>query len=85
MTSATEETFKCDNCGREFPRSQLKEVFRKEGESEIREELCPTCLDQRMNEASDVYGVPGQQKRRAAYLDEGEGDAPHEETTGRRE
>jgi DNA-directed RNA polymerase subunit RPC12/RpoP len=80
-----DDTFKCDDCGREFPRSQLKEAFRKEGDAEVRETLCPNCLDRRMNEASEVYGVPGDEKRRAAFLDEGEGGVPHEETTGRRE
>jgi hypothetical protein len=80
-----EESFRCDSCGREFPRAQLKEVFRKEGDGEVREELCPSCLDRRMNEAAEVYGVPGEEKRRAAFLDEGLGDVPREETTGRRE
>lgn len=80
------DTFTCDNCGREFPQDQMKEAFIGEGEGagSKRQELCAECLDQKMNDAPEVYGVEGQEKRRAAYLAAGPGDAPAE-ATGRRE
>ena len=77
------ETFTCDNCGQEFPKDQLKEAIRNENGSEVKESLCPECLDKKMNEAPDVYGVPGDEKRRAAYLTD-EGNVP-EDATGKRE
>jgi hypothetical protein len=64
---AMEETFTCDDCGREFPRRQLKEVVNEDG-SKL--ELCPECLDKRMNAADEVRGGPGEEKQAAAYLDE---------------
>jgi hypothetical protein len=76
-------SFTCDNCGRDFPRDQLKEVIRSEGDTKVKENLCPECLDQKMNEAPDVYGVPGNEKRRAAFLAD-EGEVP-EGATGKRE
>lgn len=79
------DTFTCDNCGSEFPTDQMKEVFSDEGGDVQRQELCAGCLDQKMNEAADVYGVEGQEKRRAAYLAHSSGDAPDEGATGRRE
>jgi hypothetical protein len=76
------DTFICDNCGREFPADQLKEVVRTEGGQEITEKFDPECLDKKMNEAPDVYGVPGDVKRRAAFLAD-EGEVP-EDATGKR-
>lgn len=76
------DTFTCDNCGREWPREQLKEV--KKGDSDDTWRLCPECLDKKMDEASEVYGVEGDEKRRAAYLAESPDDKP-EDATGRRE
>lgn len=70
------DTFTCDNCGQEYPRDQMKEAFREEDGKEIREELCPNCLDERMNEASKVYGVRGEEKKAGAYLADDEGDRP---------
>lgn len=80
------DTFTCDDCGRDFPRDQMKEVFLGNGEGEGKQhlELDPECLDKRMNEAPDVYGVEGQEKRRAAYIAAQPGDAPAD-ATGRRE
>lgn len=78
------DAFKCDNCGKELPADQMKEVFVDGDGGVARQELCATCLDQRMNEAAEVYGVEGQEKRRAAYLAASPGDAP-EQATGRRE
>ncbi len=37
-----------------------------------------------MNEAEKVYGVEGDDKRRAAYLAKEPGDEPDEEPTGER-
>ena len=79
------DTFTCDNCGNEFPADQMKEVFTDSDSGVERQELCASCLDQRMNEASDVYGVEGQEKRRAAYLAQSPGDTPDEPPTGKRE
>ncbi len=79
------DTFTCDNCGNQFPTDQMKEVFRDSNGGVEREELCASCLDQRMNEAADVYGVEGQDKRRAAYLASSPGDTPDEGATGKRE
>ncbi|MCA1709320.1 MAG: hypothetical protein LC808_40995 [Actinobacteria bacterium] len=78
------ETFTCDNCGQEFPRDQMKEVFMEADDGVQRQELCASCLDEKMNEAADVYGVEGQEKRRAAYLAQSAEDSPPE-ATGRRE
>ncbi|HWC14444.1 MAG TPA: hypothetical protein VG929_07605 [Actinomycetota bacterium] len=79
------DTFTCDNCGREFPTDQMKEVFSDAGGDVQRQELCAPCLDEKMNEAADVYGVEGQEKRRAAYLAQSSGDAPDDGATGKRE
>jgi hypothetical protein len=40
-------------------------------------ELCPTCLDEVMNEAGTVQGIAGEEKRAAVRIDSegsGEGD-----------
>lgn len=66
-----EETFKCDRCGNEFPARQMKEAFRQEGTDRIKMELCPTCLDEVMNESEAVRGVAGDEKRAAVVLDSG--------------
>jgi hypothetical protein len=79
------DTFQCDNCGNEFPADQMKEVFNDSDGGVERHELCASCLDQKMNEAAEVYGVEGQEKRRAAYLAQSPGDTPEEATTGKRE
>ena len=62
------ETFVCDSCGNEFPQNQLKEAFREEGKERIKERLCPSCLDLRMNEAGTVKGVVGEEKAAAVRL-----------------
>lgn len=79
------DTFTCDNCGKEFPTDQMKEAFSDAGGDVQRQELCASCLDDKMNEAADVYGVEGQEKRRAAYLARSPDDAPDEGATGKRE
>ena len=76
------DTFTCDNCGKEFPRDQMKEV--KKGDSDTILKVDPECLDKLMNEGGRVYGVEGEEKRRAAYIAESSDDAPDEPATGRR-
>ena len=66
-----EDTFTCDRCGREFPRRRLKEAFHEENGQRIKRNLCPTCLDEVMNEAGTVQGVAGDEKQAAVHLDEG--------------
>ena len=73
-----QETFTCDRCGAEVPRNQLKEVIEGPGS---RLELCPVCLDERINEAAEVRGGEGEEKARAAYVD----DAASEGSYGRRD
>lgn len=75
---AARETFTCDRCGAEVPRNQLKEVIEGPGS---RLELCPVCLDERMNEAVEVRGGEGQEKPKAAYVD----DAASEGSYGRQD
>ena len=77
------ENFTCDNCSNEFPKTEMKEA--KSGDSDRMLSLCPTCLDEKMNQSEDVYGIDGDEKRRAAYLAEDEGDKPAEPVTGQRE
>jgi NAD-dependent SIR2 family protein deacetylase len=79
------DTFTCDNCGNTFPGEQLKEVVRDEDSGRVSQRLCPQCLDEQMNQAAEVYGVEGEEKRRAAYLTDHAGESPDEPTTGRRE
>lgn len=67
----SEETFNCDRCGREFPRRQLKEAFHEEDGQPVKRNLCPSCLDEVMNESGTVQGVSGDQKQAAVQLDEG--------------
>ncbi len=77
------DTFTCDNCGKEFPADQMKEVKKSDSDNVLK--VDPECLDKLMNEGAQVYGVEGEDKRRAAYIAEDKGDAPDEPTTGRRE
>ena len=77
------ETFTCGNCGNNFPIDEMKEA--KSSDSNEMQKLCPTCLDEKMNQSSDVYGIDGDEKRRAAYLAEDAGDQPAEPVTGKRE
>ena len=67
-----EATFNCDNCGRETPERQLKEAFvGAEGNDREKKNLCPECLDETMNAAGEVRGVPGEEKRAAVAIDQG--------------
>jgi hypothetical protein len=76
------DAFTCDNCGNEYPSDQMKEV--KTDDSGSTQKLCPTCLDEKMNQAEGVYGVEGEEKDKAAYLADSPGDTPDEPVTGKR-
>jgi hypothetical protein len=62
-----------------------KEIkYRDDSGREVTEKVDPETLDKKMNEADAVYGVEGDDKRRAAYLSQGSGDEPEETPTGER-
>lgn len=62
-----------------------KEIkYRDDSGKEVTEKVDPETLDRKMNEADSVYGVEGDDKRRAAYLSQGPGDVPDEPATGER-
>ena len=62
-----------------------KEIkYRDDSGQEVTEKVDPETLDEKMNEADSVYGVEGDEKRRAAYLSKGPGDVPDEPATGER-
>jgi hypothetical protein len=76
-------TFQCDNCGREFPRSQLKEAFTGEASNRTKHEFCPECLDEWMNDSAHVLAVPGEEKSAARFVAEDE-RVPADQTYGER-
>ena len=78
-----DDTFTCDRCGREFPRRQLKEAFHEENGQRVKRNLCPTCLDEVMNESGWVKGVEGEEKQAAVELDQGAAP-PEQERYGER-
>jgi hypothetical protein len=78
----SEQSFTCDRCGREFPQRQMKEAFEGAGSERSKLELCPECLDTVMNEAGRVRGVPGEEKRAAVVVGDGE---PENASFGERE
>lgn len=62
-----------------------KEIkYRDESGNEVSEKVDPETLDKKMNEADAVYGVEGDEKRRAAYLAQASDDKPDETPTGER-
>ncbi|HYO61594.1 MAG TPA: hypothetical protein VEU29_06820 [Actinomycetota bacterium] len=62
-----------------------KEIkYRDDSGQEVTEKVDAETLDEKMNEAEAVYGVPGDEKRRAAYLAQDSDDKPDEEPTGER-
>lgn len=68
-------TFACDRCGREFDRRQLKEAMYERGNERVRAQLCPSCLDEVMNESGGVQGIAGEEKRAAVRLEDPGGAA----------
>ncbi len=80
-----DSSFRCDNCGNEFPQSQMKEVFVGDGPDRKKQQLCPNCLDRRMNEADEVKGVAGEEKRAAVrVVEDGDGAGAERESLGER-
>jgi hypothetical protein len=74
----TVDTFVCSNCGNKYPLRQVKEVFWEEGRGRLKQELCPSCLDQRMNQAKQVRGIVGQKKAAAIHVNlSGSGHSQH--------
>jgi hypothetical protein len=63
------ETFTCERCGNVFPRARLKEVMYEEGRARVKKNLCPSCLDEVMKEASGFRGIVGDENRAAIHLD----------------
>ena len=62
-----------------------KEIkYRDESGQEVTEKVDAETLDRKMNEAHTVYGVEGEEERRAAYLAQEPDDKPDEEPTGER-
>lgn len=62
-----------------------KEIkYRDDSGQEVTEKVDAETLDEKMNEADAVYGVEGEDKRRAAYLAQSPDDKPEEEPTGER-
>lgn len=78
------DTFVCSNCGDEYPLRQVKEVFWEEGRKRLKEELCPSCLDQRMNRANQVRGIVGQKKAAAIHVNLGSPEQSNHISIGRR-
>lgn len=63
-----------------------KEIkYRDASGKEVSEQIDAQDLDDKMNEAEAVYGVEGDEKRRAAYLAQESDDKPDENITGERE
>ncbi len=76
----------CQRCGRELPAAQLKELVYEQGPQaeRVREMVCPTCLDQAMNQADEVRGVAGTEKQAAAHVS-GDGGAGERQSMGERD
>ena len=63
-----------------------KEIkYRDESGRERSETVDTETLDKKMNEAEAVYGVEGDEKRRAAFIAEEPGETPDEPVTGERQ
>jgi len=62
-----------------------KEIkYRDASGNEVTETVSAEDLDSKMDEAEAVYGVEGEEKRRAAYLAKDPDDKPDEDITGER-
>lgn len=85
----SEATFTCPRCGNEHRESEKKEVFVDEGGKEVKQTVCPQCLDQILEESDQAVGVEGDEKRAAVAVDEAAGSTDRdtfgeqgEDTTG---
>ncbi|HYI46297.1 MAG TPA: hypothetical protein VE174_12640 [Actinomycetota bacterium] len=62
-----------------------KEIkYRDESGKEVSEKVDAETLDEKMNQADAVYGVEGDDKKKAAYLAQSPDDKPDEPVTGER-
>ena len=66
----SEATFTCPRCGNEHRDSEKKEVFVNEGGSEVKQTVCPKCLDEILKESDQAVGVEGDEKRAAVAVDD---------------
>ena len=71
----SDATFTCDRCGRDFPESQMKEVFVGDGGQEVKKTVCPSCLDEILQQSDKAVGVEGDEKRAAVAIDEAAHDS----------
>lgn len=75
--------FTCDRCGNEFPSAQMKEAFIEEGGQRVKKQYDAKCLDEVMNSAGEVRGVPGDDKRAAVSIDP-KGETAERQSMGER-
>ncbi len=66
----SDATFTCERCGNEHSAGEKKEVFVNEGGAEVKKTVCPSCLDEILNQADQAVGVEGDEKRAAVAVDE---------------
>ena len=64
----SEATFTCPRCGNEHRDSEKKEVFVNEGGSEVKQMVCPKCLDEILKGSDQAVGVEGDEKRAAVAV-----------------
>jgi hypothetical protein len=70
---------------RETAVAEDKEIkYRDDSGEEVTEKVSASELDNRMAESDAVYGVEGDDNRRAAYLAQGSDDEPDKPVTGER-
>ena len=63
-----------------------KEIkYRDESGEEVSETVDVDTLNEKMDDAEAVYGVEGDEKRKAAYIAQEPGDKPDEAPTGERD
>jgi hypothetical protein len=62
------DSFFCEFCGAQKPRRQMKEVFLEQPSGTTRKELCPSCLDELLEETNHREAVRGCRKQRAALF-----------------
>ena len=72
----THHTESCQRCGKEVPHEAIKELAYEKGPQaeRVTELVCAECLDKAMNQADEVRGIAGSEKKAAAHLS-GEGGA----------
>jgi len=63
-----DETVLCARCGATVPQARMKEVMFEEGRARVTRRLCPSCLDQVMQDADQVRGIVGDEKAAAIHI-----------------